>query len=81
MTSFLLAPFSRGIVWFFLFIFVFEMALALWTGKKCLRPQYVANRSAVVLASILGWWMGRLVIHDNYPASQITDWFYSDDSE
>lgn len=79
MTSFLLAPFSRGIVWFFLFIYVYEMFLAFMAGKKCLNPKYVASRTAIVLASIFGWWMGRLIVHDDNPASQITDWYYSED--
>lgn len=77
-TSFILAPFSAGIVYFFLFMYAYEIGLFLWSRKDVFTSRetifkYAFTRLSIVLASILGWVLGRLVIRENNPFQQCHD--------
>lgn len=82
-TSFILAPFSAGIIYFFLFMYAYEVALFLWSRKNIITSRetiinYMFTRLSIVLASILGWVLGRLVIRETNPFQQcydLWDWF------
>lgn len=76
-TSLLLAPFSDGIVFFFLFVYLFEIFRTFAIqGYSNLSWNYAITRLSIILSSALGWWIGRMLVEDSNPASQAFDLYY-----
>jgi|SRR6056297_1636969 len=74
MSSFLLSPLSNGIVYFFIFLYLFEIVLFLSKRKwRSFNSVYITSRFSIVMASFLGWWLGRMIVEDSKPHKQVLD--------
>lgn len=75
MSSLIFAPWSKGIVYFFVFVYFWEVGKFLFyygrTNDNTLI--YILSRLSIILASILGWYLGRVLICEDKPHSQIFD--------
>lgn len=55
--GFLLAPLSNSLLWFLLYLVVFEIILASFAGFD------LYTRFVIIVASIVGWLLGRLIVN------------------
>ena len=73
--SLILAPLSYGIVYFIIFLIVYEIALAWWNSWRVLWQM----RLAVLAVSVFGFLIGRLLVWDDNPLEQMTSFSISDE--
>lgn len=77
-TSFIFAPWSYGIVYFFIFLYAYEVFKFAYNHMYYLESRqqtinYAITRLSIILASILGWYLGRLLVRDIDPMQQCYD--------
>ena len=60
----LLSPFSAGLIYFIIFIIVYEALYYYWTGGKS-TLWGLDTRAGVIFGSIFGWLLGRQFVLDD----------------